>query len=59
MKTQYCICIFYYADLFVNEHKNSTNTLYLSEQGLQSIFLIQTGLRTTTNLSQVTCLKLL
>ena len=40
MKTQYCICIFYYADLFVKEHKNSTNTAYLSEQGLQSVFLI-------------------
>ena len=32
MKTPYCICIFYYADLFVKEHKNTTNTLYLSEQ---------------------------
>ena len=32
MKSQYCICIFYYADLFVKDYKNTTNTLYLSEQ---------------------------
>ena len=39
MKSQYCICIFYYADLFVKDYKNTTNTLYLSEQVSPNTFV--------------------